>query len=78
MDFMPAEKKWEALSPEDQLKELKKFLEDRIEKTEKSAAAFEHSESIGEQYCHYHFAGALNTYKEILTFVKLGQPGSQK
>lgn len=78
MDFTPAQRKWEALPPEKRLAALKDFLENRIENARSHAAAYENPKDSGEQYCHYHFSGELNAYREILAFFKLGQPGGQK
>ena len=78
MDLTPAQRKWEAMPPETRLAALKDFLESRIENARSHAAAYENPKDSGEQYCHYHFAGELNAYLEVLGFFKLGQPGGQK
>ena len=78
MDHIPAQKKWEALPPEERLVALKNFLERRIEKAKSHAAAYENPKDSKEKYCRDYFSGELNAYFEILNFFNLGQPGGQK
>ena len=78
MDLTPAQKKWEALPPEEHLAALKNFLERRIEKAQSHAAAYENPKDSKEKYCRDYFSGELNAYFEVLGFFKLGQTGGQK